>query len=179
MEFEDSDEEDALVFYLQMELCGCSLARWKLDNPKEKLTENLVVRISRQLTDALQWIHSKGFLHLDINPRNILWATPERDSVKMVDFGLAIVGSSFSGRTGTPPYCAPESTLTAKSDIYSLGVTLFEISQDFNTTSELYQRLSSKKLDTGIAVLDDILPKMLSKHSHRPTAAELKTRLNI
>lgn len=96
------------------------------------LTQN-VLSLMRQMATALFYIHSQGFLHLDWKPENIL-VRPDAHVV-VIDFDLAIRRKNRPVRIkelpGTPSYIAPE-TLTQRlvderSDIYSLGVTYYEM----------------------------------------------------
>ena len=66
----DEDASDTLIFYLQMELCGMSLSKWKELNPKRQLSQKTLYRMTAQLFDALEWIHQNNTLHLDINVRS-------------------------------------------------------------------------------------------------------------
>jgi serine/threonine protein kinase/formylglycine-generating enzyme required for sulfatase activity len=102
------------------------------------------LRLFRTVCDAIQHAHQKGIIHRDIKPSNVL--VSERDGrpwVKVIDFGIAkAVGSDTDGRTlltepgriiGTPAYMSPEqaragaTAIDTRSDVYSLGVLLFEL----------------------------------------------------
>ena len=96
------------------------------------LTQN-VLSLMRQIAVALFYIHNSGFLHLDIKPENIV--IQNDGHVVLIDFDLAIPTKRWFKRIrtlpGTPFYIAPE-TLTRrivdeKSDIYSFGVTCYEM----------------------------------------------------
>ncbi|HYL44765.1 MAG TPA: protein kinase [Ktedonobacteraceae bacterium] len=104
------------------------------------------VDIAAQVCDVLQVAHARGFIHRDIKPQNIMltWGVSntngsvqgERALVKLTDFGIVRVveegGLTNSGIVlGTADYLSPEQargeTLTASSDLYSLGVVMFEM----------------------------------------------------
>lgn len=91
-----------------------------------------------QLAQSLQYIHSKNILHLDIKPDNVIYDV-ENKNICIIDFGLScmrngnIYKCNKNKATGTPLYMAPELLLNNKlsysiyNDIYSLGITFFEI----------------------------------------------------
>ena len=93
-----------------------------------------VVTIALQVVDALDQAAAFDIVHGDIKPSNILYAGPSL--VKLSDFGLAQrlsrVDEQTSGIVGTPDYLSPEAAngepLIQQSDMYSLGVTLFQLS---------------------------------------------------
>ena len=98
------------------------------------------LRIAKQMCQGLEAAHQQGVVHRDIKPQNML-ILPETGDLKIMDFGIARVhggqGAATPGLTtagtvmGTPDYMSPEQAqgLPAdfRSDIYSLGVVLFEI----------------------------------------------------
>jgi serine/threonine protein kinase/HD-like signal output (HDOD) protein len=106
------------------------------------LDEPTAVRVVRQVTSALGAAHEQGMVHRDVKPENIFLRNhPDYpDFVKVLDFGIAklLSGNSAVGhRTktgaviGTPAYMSPEqclgeSSLDLRSDVYSLGVVLYE-----------------------------------------------------
>jgi hypothetical protein len=95
--------------------------------PADKATE-----IARQLCAGLAAAHEAGVLHRDLKPANVM--IDENGDVRVTDFGLAGLLEEFgdgAALEGTPEYMSPEqlagSELTARSDIYSLGLVLYEL----------------------------------------------------
>jgi serine/threonine protein kinase len=104
-----------------------------LRNQRLSLPE--VRRITTQIGDALSYAHARGMIHRDIKPSNIL--IDERGNCLLTDFGLARMTETDEKLTtsgsvmGTPAYMSPEqgtgSSLDHRSDIYSLGIVLYEM----------------------------------------------------
>jgi serine/threonine-protein kinase len=97
-----------------------------------RLPADKAMEISRKLCAGLAAAHAKGVLHRDLKPGNIM--LDARGQVLLTDFGLAAVAGNIEGaeiRSGTPAYMAPEqlagNEVTAGSDLYALGLVLYEI----------------------------------------------------
>ncbi|MGI9066658.1 MAG: serine/threonine-protein kinase [Pyrinomonadaceae bacterium] len=94
--------------------------------PSDKATE-----IARQLCAGLAAAHNRGVLHRDLKPANVM--IDENGNVRLTDFGIAglLEESRSEEISGTPAYMSPEQLagkeLTIKSDIYSLGLVVYEI----------------------------------------------------
>lgn len=126
--------EDKGHHYFAMELIkGESLADMKRHSQKISIEQAL--SITRQIACGLQAAHEAGLVHRDIKPSNIMVLAD--GTVKVADFGIAMVGGGATKLTmdgaviGTPEYLSPEQcegrTIDGRSDIYSLGVTLYEL----------------------------------------------------
>ncbi len=97
-----------------------------------RLPADKAIEIARKLCAGLAAAHAKGVLHRDLKPANVM--IDGRGEVLIMDFGLAAVADQVAGaevRNGTPAYMAPEQLagkeVTERSDIYALGLVLYEI----------------------------------------------------
>jgi serine/threonine-protein kinase len=127
----DAGEQDALGYIAMEVLEGHSLKQWSrqpnLMLPSEAAQTLAIV------ADALDYAHQQGVVHRDIKPANIM-LTKDR-LVKVMDFGIAKTASSSKTETdivlGTPTYMSPEQIagkkVDGRTDIFSLGVVLFEL----------------------------------------------------
>jgi serine/threonine protein kinase len=119
--------EDAGRLFLSMEYVeGDDLAKALSDGP---LDEARAIDVTRQLCAGLAAVHASGVLHRDLKPANVML---DRDGrVRIMDFGLAGIGTEAGSTSGTPGYMAPEqlsgAAATVQSDIYALGLVLFEV----------------------------------------------------
>ena len=97
-----------------------------------RLSPDKATEIARQICAGLAAAHERGVIHRDLKPANVMLDGAGR--IRITDFGLASLAVSVQGadaRAGTPAYMAPEQLagreVTPKSDIYSLGLILYEI----------------------------------------------------
>jgi len=93
---------------------------------------NTIIKPFGQVAQALDYAHQQGIIHRDLKPANIL--LDERTNAYLSDFGIAkVLNSNLTGSAiiGTPAYMSPEQAhglpLDARSDIYAMGVVLFEL----------------------------------------------------
>ena len=97
-----------------------------------RLPGDKAVQIARQICAGLAAAHEQGILHRDLKPANVM--IDGRGRAKITDFGLAGLAETIEGeevRVGTPLYMAPEQAegqeVSTRSDIYSLGLVLYEL----------------------------------------------------
>jgi serine/threonine protein kinase len=129
VEIYDIGQQGGTLYVVMEYLEGVPLDR-RMRGRRIGLSEGL--RIVAQVCDALHYAHSRGVVHRDIKPGNIFIMAD--GTVKVLDFGLAFQGDELQGvpaLAGTPPYMSPEQILgknvDPRSDIWSAGITLFEI----------------------------------------------------
>ena len=125
--------EDKHLAYIAMEYTqGAPLTQYT--DPKKLLAPNKALEMCARTAEALDYAHNQGVIHRDIKPANILYSL-RQDHLKISDFGVARLTDNNRTKTGivlgTPMYMSPEQlnaeTLTGHSDLFSLGVTLYEL----------------------------------------------------
>ncbi|HKS10581.1 MAG TPA: protein kinase [Pyrinomonadaceae bacterium] len=136
------EDENGIVFLVMEYLSGRTLK--KLIREEGQLPLTRAVEIVRQVGDALHAAHQQGVVHRDLKSDNIMLIdTMAGDHAKVLDFGIAKINEPDGNRDtgsltapnlviGTPQYMSPEqcsqdSEIDSRSDIYSLGVILYEM----------------------------------------------------
>ncbi|MEM7231181.1 MAG: SUMF1/EgtB/PvdO family nonheme iron enzyme [Planctomycetota bacterium] len=144
------------------------------------------LRAFRDLCSAVQHAHQKGIIHRDLKPSNILMASAEGETIaKVIDFGIAksLQGQLVEGSLhtqveqaiGTPEYMSPEQArgsadIDTRSDVYSLGVVLYEL-----ICGDLPFRMESHDLSG----FEDLRGKILESEPPRPSTQISEVRENI
>lgn len=121
-------------YYIAMEYLKESL-KDKIRKGAFKTDTEKVLKVTRTIADALLYAHRKGFIHRDIKPDNVMFR--DDGTLVLLDFGIVKALRSESNLTrtgmsvGTPKYMSPEQMRAKKvderSDIYSLGIVLYEM----------------------------------------------------
>ena len=122
-------------FYLVTEWIEGQSLREILDR-EGRLDQARATRIATNICEALYYVHSRGVVHRDLKPENVL--LDSADQITLIDFGIAVESGAEglalrkpSEAIGTPDYISPEEVKgirgNARSDIYALGVMLYEM----------------------------------------------------
>ena len=143
------------------------------------------IKLIREMAEALQYVHQKGFIHRDICPRNFI-CTPNSEGIKLIDFGLTLPATppfmTPGNRTGTPLYMSPEiirrRSTDQRVDIFSFGVTCYcmccfehpwqgeilngraALHHDTSTPTELTERCPQIDPKLARAIMGAIRPKV-------------------
>ena len=170
--------------YLVMELIeGDSLRKTIRDG--NRLSLELILRIGEQVCSAIHHAHSQGVIHRDLKPDNILLSTLADGSehATVLDFGIAkIISGENSAETpltetgvlvGTPQYMSPEQIrsqpLDARSDIYALGLILYEL------LSGKLPFSSDSAVGLAMKHLSESPPPLATQNLHVPIPEELES----
>jgi serine/threonine protein kinase/WD40 repeat protein len=136
----------------------CSENAVPFDPPTGSAYHRWVAQVGRQAADGLAYAHRRGVIHRDVKPSNLL--VDGRGNVWIADFGLArrtsdpgLSQSHAAGPVGTPRYMSPEQAggnpVDPRSDVYSLGATLYELLTmrppfDGTTSSDVMEQIRRK-----------------------------------
>ncbi len=178
--------------FMAMEiLAGQTLETYNKSNPQMGFEK--IIEFAKQIACGLGAAHVKGIVHRDIKPANI-WIQEGTGRVKILDFGLALASTPIdhlAGRgavIGTPGYLSPEQArsdaMDDRSDLYSLGVVLYEMStgrlpiQSKSVPGQLVSILAHRPQPIGELNPDipqplcDLIHKLLRKEPRlRPSSA--------
>jgi translation initiation factor 2-alpha kinase 4 len=136
---ENDDEKGSLVLFIAMEYCPMTL-RMAIETGLNEVNIN---NLFYQLVKGVNYIHSKGMMHRDLNPNNVFISND--GNIKIGDFGCSTRSNrDGSLEVGTSFYRAPEIDLGEydnRVDIYSLGMIFFEMIYKMGTQMERHHVL--------------------------------------
>ena len=162
--------------YLVMEF----IEGFNLNEYQNKVTGPMPISMASLLISetlkALAYAHNEGVIHLDIKPSNIMLSNDEE--IKVLDFGIAQDSTAIqSGKLlGTPSYMSPEQVkgeqVDFRTDVYSLGITLFELITgrppfiNSKDRTELFEAIKTKPIPqiNGGYAINAIIQKATSKN---------------
>ncbi len=184
------------VSYIVMEYVPCGDLKDMMDR-NGPLPETMLSRVGADVAAGLAHAHERGIVHRDVKPRNVL--IDDRGSPKLADFGIAraLDGTTSHNRAdsylGTAAYSSPEQLrgerVTAKSDVYSLGATLYHAAvgrQPFSGNSievanQHIHRMPDPPREEGAKMGEEtealILDCLAKDPSRRPDAAHVRDGL--
>ncbi|MEK4485131.1 Stk1 family PASTA domain-containing Ser/Thr kinase [Psychrobacillus sp. FSL H8-0484] len=178
--------EDEDIHYIVMEYVKGDTLKQYIQQ-KAPISPAKSVSIMKQLTSAISTAHNNHIIHRDIKPQNIL--LDEQENVKITDFGIAMALSATSytqtnSVLGTVHYLSPEQarggTATKQSDIYALGIVLFELltgQLPFSGESAVSIALKHLQSETpSIRAIIPTIPQSLENVVLKATAKDAKNR---
>lgn len=165
----DYGESEGIPFIAMRYLGGGSMAQLVRRGVPELID---IGKPFQQVSEALDYAHQQGVIHRDLKPGNIM--LDENGNAYLSDFGIArVMGSNLTGSAiiGTPAYMSPEQahgeSIDARSDIYSLGIVLFEII----TGREPYQ--AETPLSLLLKHINEPIPPISEFRSNVPEVVQL------
>src|SRR6202158_2131459 len=162
----DIGEADGVLFLTMEYVDGEDLA--SVVRRLRRLSPDKATEIARQICAGLAAAHERGVIHRDLKPANVM--LDGAGKIRITDFGLASIAASIQGaevRAGTPAYMAPEQLagreVSTKSDIYSLGLILYEIltgkrAFEASTLQELMKQREQGTISNPSTLVRDLDP---------------------
>ncbi|MEE8143602.1 MAG: protein kinase, partial [Planctomycetota bacterium] len=157
-----------------------------------RLPKDKAVEISRQLCAGLAAAHDKGVLHRDLKPANIM--VDGRGKARVTDFGIAALSEESEEQeflTGTPAYMAPEQLegkkATVRSDIYALGLVLYEIftgrpcieADSLAEVRELHRSQTPTTPSTHLKEMDPTIERLIMRCLEEDPAARPQSAIAV
>ncbi|CAF0897874.1 unnamed protein product [Adineta steineri] len=174
--------EERERLYIQTELCESNLLEYAREH---SMNQSMIWHLLYQISQALDFLHSLYYVHMDVKPENILITSD--GSLKLCDFGIVhdLRSASTLAQDGDARYLAFEvlsGTISTAADVFSLGMAALELVSDYDmpVTGDLWTDIRALNLPIEIvSVLTDIhLKQLLYRMIHadykiRPSAKEV------
>ena len=172
-------------FYLQMQCCKMSLRDFLEQYP---IRDAHVDTVLDQVLEGLDYLHGQGVVHRDIKPDNLLLTSLHPFTITISDFGLAkvfrhnMLMTERSGYVGTYLYASPEQAAGEScffpTDVYSLGIVMYEMQLGAQTTMERVLRIqcfrTKRQVENGIRHGPLLLFMTENEACRRPTVSFLR-----
>ena len=186
----DIGDADGVTFLTMEYVDGEDLA--SLVRRIGRLSPDKATEIARQVCAGLAAAHERGVIHRDLKPANVMLDGAGR--IRITDFGLAGIAASIQGaevRAGTPAYMAPEQLagkeVTVRSDLYSLGLVLYEIltgkrAYEASTLPELMrlrEESAPSKPSSMVRDLDPLLERVILRCLEKDPALRPASALQV
>lgn len=180
----DASEHEGHVYIVCEYVEGNTLSQWRLREPHSLLQ---IVEIMTKIAEAIEHAHTKGVIHRDLKPGNVL--VDNDGNPKILDFGLSRslersedLMTAGSNRVGTPAYMAPELFCAStdpsgvKSDVYALGVMFFQLVSSqlphTGSVSEIRHRLLQQQESPHLRERTRSIPKAIDAICHQAMAKD-------
>ena len=188
----DLIEEDETVAFVMEYIEGQTLKDYLAD--KGKITDNEITSLFSQMLDAVMYVHKQNLVHRDIKPSNFMLSN--RWVIKLMDFGIAKNLDSNSAEhtittttqtMGTPMYMSPEQIkstkcVTSQSDIYSLGVVLWQMvtgGKPYNIATTSTYEMQTKIVNEALPLTGTKWDKLIQQCTQKETSARYKSVAEI
>eukprot|EP00736_Rhodelphis_marinus_P002487 Rmarinus@m.10674 len=178
--------QDSGHFWIQMELCSEGSIRSFHQKLGRAFSEGELWQALHHLASGLAFIHENSILHLDVKPENVFI---KDGSLKLGDFGLAVVDSAWESGEGDCAYMAPEMlqhgySASWPADIFSLGVSMYEWMHpppykapcNGETWQALRQGMVINSSEYSLKLRELVQLLLSPDPSSRPTAADVRDR---
>ncbi|MBP7506679.1 MAG: protein kinase [Prolixibacteraceae bacterium] len=188
----DLIEEDETVAFVMEYIKGQTLKDYLADNGK--LTEKEITNLFSQMLDAVSYIHEQDLVHRDIKPSNFMLSN--KGVIKLMDFGIAKnldpnsaehTITTTTQTMGTPMYMSPEQikstkNVTSQSDIYSLGVVLWQMvtgEKPYNIATTSTFEIQTKIVNEALPLTGTKWDKLIQQCTQKETSARYKSIAEI